>query len=431
MRRSRRVRHVIILTALLALLTCAACEPKFAMAPTPDPVTIRFGYREHTVQLETLFQAFHERYPWVTIEPVQANRWGSDMDNYIKAGAVDVFRDSSTSLRYAREGMIRSFDDIQLSDWAEIRDDYYRGAWEGLSISGQQWGIPAGLDVLVAYVNMDQATALKVDVPDANWSRFEFLDLANELNYPQGLPHASSVSLFGFCTTPQSIDPIVFIYSHGGRIVDDLSSPKEVTFDDPRTVEAVQWYSDLYNVHQIAPHPQVIKQNFRRGGIYEAAMRGRCGVWFGWYSGRGGIDIGREWSTEWTMLPLPRGASPFGLGESEGYYVTKDCENPKVALKLIRFLSDSWEAAGTRLPPRKSLVESEPYIEAAGEEILEVVAARSDRLIIINTQNSPELEMTAGILLTAITEIVTEDYGAANVLYEAQDKARPIFKTIE
>ena len=114
-------KRLFCIALLLPLLACSACEPKFAMAPTPEPVTIRFGYRQHTVQLETLFQAFHARYPWVTIKPVEAQRWGSDMDNFIKAGAVDVFRDDSSALRYAREGRIRSFDDIQLSDWAEIQ----------------------------------------------------------------------------------------------------------------------------------------------------------------------------------------------------------------------------------------------------------------------------------------------------------------------
>ena len=41
------------------------------------------------------------------------------------------------------------------------------------------------------------------------------------------------------------------------------------------------------------------------------------------------------------------------------------------------------------------------------------------------------MQTAAGILLTAIKEIVTEDYGAANVLYEAQDQVRPVFEKAE
>ncbi|MBC7235850.1 MAG: extracellular solute-binding protein [Chloroflexi bacterium] len=414
---------------LLILALVAGCVPKLAEMPTPEPITLRFAYRQNTVELQSLFDRFHERYPWITIEPVETDRFGNaGMDTLLRASTVDIFRDSRDALQYAAEGMLKSLDDIQLGDWASIRDDYYKGAWEGLAIGGQQWGIPAGLDMLVTYINMDQARALAARVPDAQWTLLDFMELTTALNYPEGLPNADA-KLFGFCTTPQGVDAIVFTYLHGGRIVDDINAPSEPTLDDPRTVEAVQWYADLYTRHGLAPDPEVIRTTFRRGGVFEAAMRGACGVWFGWYSDRGGLDDRFEWSFKWRMLPLPRDQAPFNLGDVEGYYITKDCAHPKEALKLLRFLSDHLEAAGKKLPPRKSLVESDAYEDLVGEEVATIARSFGEsRVQMIPATSMPALETVGGAFFQAVQQIITEDLDAADVLAEAQQQVRSAFK---
>lgn len=424
--RKRLICSVPVLFAL-SLLLLVACVPQIGFAPTPEPVTLRFAYREHTVELQNQFDAFQEKYPWITIEATQARRWGNQMEMMIKSGSVDIFRDGRQAFAYAREGLLKPLDDIQLGDWADIRDDYYKGAWEGLSIRGQQWGIPAGMDMLVVYVNMDQARALKVKIPEAEWSLLDFIELTTELNYPEGLPHAEA-KLYGFCTTTEGIDPIVFIYMHGGKIVDNINAPSEATLDDPLTVEAIQWYSDLTNRHDLVPDPNIIRTTFRQGGIYEAQVRGACGAWFGWYSSRGGGDTSFRWRVDWKMLPLPRERTSFGLGDVEGYFITEDCTHPKEALKLIRFLSNGWEAAGQRLPARRSLVEDEGYEDAVGEDVAAIARGFSDNVLMLPVEMNGGLEQVGSVLFSAIKEIVSEDLDAADVMGEAQQKVQAVFQ---
>ena len=429
MKPGHRVGVLVCAVLVLSLVGPSGCVPKIGFAPTPDPVTLRFAYRQHTAKLQSLFDAYHEKRPWVTIEPIEVRRWGNEIDLRLKTGAVDIFRDTREALRYVADGLLMPLDDIQLGDWSAIRDDYYKGAWEGLSILGQQWGIPAGLDMLVIYVNMDQARALKVDIPDANWSLFDLVELATKLSYPEGLPHSEGGRLFGFCTTPDGFDPIVFIYLHGGKIVDNINAPTMPTLDNLRTIEAVQWYSDLFNQFGVAPDPEIIRTTFRRGGIYEAAIRGACGAWMGWYGGRGGADIGQRWRADWAMLPLPRGRAVTGLGDVEGYFITKDCAQPKEALKLLRFLSDHYEGAGHRLPPRRSMVDAKEYEDAVGEEIAAIARTFSDKILMIPAQNSQALERVGAELIAAIKEIVAEDLNAGDVLPETQQKVRTVFET--
>jgi ABC-type glycerol-3-phosphate transport system substrate-binding protein len=420
----------ITVTILILVATCSGgCGPGAITTPTPEPITLRFGFREFTVEIEPLLDEFHTRYPWITVEPVRADRFSNGIETLVRAGTVDMFLDSSSALSYAAEGLIKPLDDLQLADWAPILDDYYQGTWESLRIQGQQWGIPANVDMYVAYVNLDQAQALHLELPGPEWTLFEFLELANAMSFLEGLPYLPTSNLIGFCTMPDAMDVIVLTYRHGGQIVDSIENPQIVTLDDPLTVEAVQWYSDLYNRYGVAPDPDVIRTTFRQGGVFEAQVRGVCGVWFGLYSSRGGLDMPFEWAMKFVMLPLPHDHADFNLANVEGFFIHDESQHPAEAIKLARFLSDRWEAAGTRLPPRRSLVESDGYQANVGSEIGAVALSFSDRVIMLPPDAGPELQSVGAEFIGAVQQIVTEDMDAGTVLSEAQDRARAALQT--
>ena len=432
-----RTRAICYALLVLLPLFTAGCRPRLAYAPTREPVTLRFAYRPHivsrqaqrTAQMQPLLDDFHAKYPWITVEAVEMQQWDVQLDLAVKDGSIDAFLAGREALAYAQQGLLKPLDDIQLGDWASIRSDYLEGTWEGLSIQGQQWGIPASLDIMVVYVNADRAKALEVSVPDSEWSLFDLMELVTKMNYPEGLPYDQSLRLFGFCTSPESIDPVIFVYLHGGRIVDDLNSPSQATLTDPLTVEAVEWYCALYTRHNVAPDPKVIESTFRQGGIYEAQMREACGTWLGWYSNRRGLDSRYEWSFDCKMLPPPRDKAELSVGEVEGYFITDGCTHPSEALKLLRFLSDRWEAAGQRLPPRQSLLEDDGYEQAVGKDVADIATAFSNKVIVMPSEHMPALERVGEELIEAIGRIIAEDLEPADVLAETQERVRTVFQS--
>lgn len=430
MPKSIRKYVVFIGLTVLSLILIVGCMPDGVFLPTTEPVTIRFLYMKDMVDLSQQFVAFHEKYPSITIEAVEVERFGGGQFNaHIQTGNVDVFRTDREGLRYARQNMLKPLDDVQLGDWAGIRDDYFKGAWDSLSIQGQQWGIPAGLDMLVMYANLDQAQALNVRLPTGPWSLMDLTELAIKMNHPDGLPHAPDAKLFGLCTDMRGMDPVIFAYLHGGRIVDDLNNPSQATLNDPLTIEAIQWYSSLFLDDAVAPSQAVLRSTFPRGGTYEAAVRGACGLWMGWYSNRGGQDTGFEWNYAWRMLPLPYDREEFSLGDVEGYYITKDCQHPKEVLKLLRFLSDDWRTAGQKMPPRRSQLATKEYEQAVGEDIAAIARTFSSRVIMIPNDTEQVLEQVGGAFLQAVNQIITEDLDAAQVLGEAQGQVESVFET--
>ncbi|MBC7255108.1 MAG: extracellular solute-binding protein [Chloroflexi bacterium] len=422
----RRIAFILA-GILMALLPLSACVPKMAM-PASEQVTLTVAYRGERPEMKALFERFTQAHPNIKVQAIEVTGPGADLRRTVAASEVDLFRDTRDSLSYyISSNLIRPLDEMQLMDWADIREDFFPGTWEALISGGQQWGIPAGLDVLVTYINLDQANALGVAVPESNWDLFDFLDVTNKLNFPEGLPN-SSARLFGFCSSPASMDPLVFVYLHGGSIIDDINNPTRPTLDDPRTIEAVQWYADLFTRYGVAPNQELLRQAFPRYGINEAQVRGGCAVWFGWYSTRGGRNMPIEWTIKWKMLPLPKDQASFGLGDVEGYYITAKSAHPREALMLVRYLTDHWEASGGLLPPRRSLATSKEYAKSVGTEIATVAASQSENLIIIPSTLSSRLEGVGQIFFNALTTIINEDLDAASVLGEAQARAEALFQ---
>jgi len=420
----RIARLGLLLALVLVIVGCAAVR-SFMPTPTPEPVEIRFAYRQNIANMEPLLNAFHAKYPWITVTPVEIDRWnGGAMDAAIRNGQVDVFRDThDRAVQIARQDLLKPMEEFLTDEWHSIREDYYGGVWEAMSINGVQYGVPAGLDLYVSYVNKTALQALGLEAPAESWTLFDMLALSDALHNPDGLPGNEELKVAGCCTTPESVDPVIFIYLYGGSIVDDLENPTQPTLDDQDTIEAVQWYSELFNLHAVAPDPDFIRKTFPRGGMTEAIIRGYCGVWLGWYSGRGGLDTPVEWTVDWQMLPLPKNDTGFELGDVDGYYMTKDCEHPREVAQFVRFLADYWQAAGQKLPPRKSLAHSDEYAASVGPEVMAVAQTFSDQVILVPYENSDALYGTGEVLLMAINQIIRENLDPEPVLSEAQRKS--------
>ncbi len=199
---------------------------------------------------------------------------------------------------------------------------------------------------------------------------FALLNVASRLHTPT-ITAEGQGSLFGLCTAPDSVDPIVLIYLQGGRIVDNLYTPTRATLDEPATIEAVEWYTDLFARYNIASTVQTEGRAMTEEELSVPLGTGACGMWFGWYDDRGGLQAtnrsnqfgprSRRWSYDWAMLPLPEGnAGPWPwprwmlLGASGG---APPGGGPVVGAIPLRSLGDR----RLQLPARRSLAESTAY----------------------------------------------------------------------
>jgi ABC-type glycerol-3-phosphate transport system substrate-binding protein len=387
--------------------------------PTPEPVTIRFVHPEvDRERYEELAREFNQKHSYITVE-LEPREWNRLDD--VDGGDVDVFVTEPFSLIELQEqGSVLNLDPFIERDKALILSDFYPGTAELLTIEGRSWAIPGGLDVMVMFYNKDLFDQHNVPYPDAGWTWNDFLNAAVATSDPDA-------GVYGYVTTGsinslQYFDAALFVYQHGGRLVDDLDTPTRATFDDPLTVEAVEWYGELYHEYDVAPTPQEARRAF--GGsqyaLFNGLRNGNVGMWIGWLSDRGGLTWGVEWLVNWGMVALPQDEQPITQADVEGYAIYSQTESPDACWEWIIFLT---QEAGYRLmPARRSLAESAEYEQFVGENVATAAQTSIENAVMI----SPQLG-AFGEVLTLFTQgvnmVIEEEATAQEAMDWAQQQA--------
>ena len=382
------------LCAALCLLvaTLVACT---GPAPTADLATITFAFPEvDEAYYEPLAHEFGVSHPDITLELMPL-----DWDLLDELGTESDVILASTFLlsELAEQDVLLSLDALMEPDLAFDVTDYYPGTLAMLSQDGETWAIPAGMDLLVMYYSQDLLGQSGVSHPAPGWTWDDFLASTLAVNDPPG-------GVYGYITTPEHFDAVLFIYQHGGRVVDDPLSPTRTTFDDPLTIEALEWYARLFGEYDVAPTRTEALMAFGGGryAVYRGLSNGKVGLWVGDFSDRGGLNWSVEWYVNWGMGVLPADVQPATSAWVEAYAIFAETRYPDACWQWVRFLSD--RATFRLMPPRRSLVASKEYELLVGKEVAAVVRASADQALFF----SPRVWLHMGEAMDLFEEAVDQ-----------------------
>jgi multiple sugar transport system substrate-binding protein len=366
-------RAMVVLSCIVAL----ALTGCLSSTPTPEPVTISYAHADYdTDYLQRLVSEFNESYPYINVE-LRPRRW--DTLGGLSAGDADVFVTSQFALSgLSEQGSVLDLTPFIEQDGTFDQGDYYPGTVGLYTRAGKTWAIPANVDLMVMYYNQDLLDQVGAPYPEIGWTWDDFLTTATLARNPEA-------DTFGYVTTVPTFDALTFIYQHGGSIFDDLENPTRTTFDDPLTIEALQWYADLYFRHDVAPTEMQVRQSFSRRDSRVGIWIGRVGMWSGMLSEQGGQTGPTAWEMRWGVAPLPRDQQSTTLTLVEGYFISAQTQHPDACWQWISFLSK--QMPQRQAPVRKSLAESTDYEELVGPEIAAVVQASMNNALLL----SPEL----------------------------------------
>jgi len=357
---------------LLVIAVLGALPGCIGASPTPEPVTISFAYPRFDAEAyQRWVEQFNERYPYITVE-LQPRR--SDPFGGLNPGTADTFINSQFALS-SLLGNILDLTPLIQQDASFKIDDFYPGTLSIYRRKGKTWAVPANIDMMVMYYNKDLLDQAEVRYPTNGWTWDDFLSTASTLRDPDA-------DIYGYGPTLDAFDALTFIYQHGGRIFDDLENPRRTTFDDPRTVEALDWYVRLFYDYNIAPTPEQMQQSFSGGDIRSGVHQNRIAMWSGMLSERGGRLERSKWEMNWGVVTLPREARSASLTILDGYYISANTQHPDACWKWISFLSQQLPVRQT--PVRRSLVESQEYEREVGKEIATVVRASMEDALILS-----------------------------------------------
>lgn len=413
-----RVGRSGLIYAVICLLIVPLSSCSGGAIPTPEPLTIVFAHPGSDADYyEPLVQEFNERYPHTTVE--LRPRRPSQQTN----PDADVFVSSSFTLSELRErGDILSLDPFIEQDASFDLSDFYPGMVEALTREHKVWAIPAGANMLVMFYNRDLFDQYDVPYPEVGWTWDDFLNRALALRDPDA-------SVFGYAPIDRFLDAVSFIYQHGGRMFDDLQNRTRPTFDDPLTIEALEWYARLIHEHNVVPtQEQLYDEDLGgAGSVVVSVYMNKVGMWIGWLSERGG---GRrasdtwpgEWKMRWGMAPLPRDAQSATLTFVEGYFVSSQAQHPDACWQWIAFLSE--QTPYRLMPARKSLAESAAYEQQVGSDVAAVARAFMESAMV---PSLVEFGGVWGIFWRALDAITSGRSTPEEAMTRAQQEAERVY----
>jgi multiple sugar transport system substrate-binding protein len=329
---------------------------------------------------ERLVETFSESHPHIIVE--LSPRFWSGPRAGLNTRDVDVLTVMEAELiGLQARGEILSLDPFIDRDESFDPSDLYASAAGLFTVENQMWAVPAGVDPLVMYYNKDLFDRYGVSYPEIGWTWDDFLDAALAVR-------DSDANVFGYAPHSGRFDAMLFVYQHGGRIYDSLQNPTRTTFDDPLTIEALDWYARLYHDYDVAPTTKQALKAFRGGresGIPRGIFDGQVGMWFGTLSGRGGEYwqyLLWDWDFEWGMVLLLSDAQYAAGAYAEGYAVSSATSHPDACWQWIRFLSE--QMTDRLMPARRSLVESAECEKQSGKDVVDMTRMSMENVPVLS-----------------------------------------------
>ncbi|WP_293855300.1 ABC transporter substrate-binding protein [uncultured Alsobacter sp.] len=318
--------------------------------------------------------------------------------------------DNPVVASFASQGALEDLTEMVKASKVIKKDGYFPGSWNTTIWNGKQFAVPGEANTLALYYNADmfRAKGLDPDRPPRTWA--ELKAASEKLTDP-----AKNVYGIGFSAIQSeegTFQWLPFLQQSGGNLRDLTSAD---------SVAALALWADWVKSGQ-ASKDVLVKRQFEMTSAFLGG--GSAMVVSGpWELQRMDKDAKFEWRV--AVLPVREGknieASALG-----GYVwgVPKGAKNPKLAFKVIEFMSEpeqmkqAW--SGGRLPPVASIAIDNPSNPKAYEVFkrqMEFAKARGPH---------PAWPQISAAVQTAIQSALTGQATPAAALEKAQAVVKPL-----
>lgn len=341
----KKLGRMMLLAILVVVVTgvLGACN-KDSASTDEGEVTLTFmfsGQPQEQTAYKNVVKKFEESHPKVKVKTVVTA--GDQYDTKLQAAIAgksvpDVFYYNPGNLKaYVNSGvlmditeLVENADGVDLSKIWEIGLNKYRYDGE-VAGQGALYGLPKDLGPFAFGYNktMFEEAGIPLPDPDKPYTMEEFLEVNKQLTKDKD--GDGKLDQWGTgLNVNWSLQP--FVWSNGADWLDETHT--KVTIDDPKFIEALQYFADLQNVHKVTP-------SIAEGqtlDTYQRWMQGQIG-----FFPVGPWDMGayKDLKFEYDLLPWPVGSTgqtKAWIG-SLGIGVSSKTKNAELAAELALYLS--------------------------------------------------------------------------------------------
>jgi ABC-type glycerol-3-phosphate transport system substrate-binding protein len=322
--------------------------------------------KENTI-LQGLIDEFTKTNPDIKVE-LQRVPWGEYntklLTQFAGGLAPDVIFASTDNFGdlYFRN-VLEPLDPYIQADSGYSLKDFYPTLINRFTVNGSLYVLPRDISpVCVLYYNKKEFQDAKLPLPTDEWTWDQFLAAAKTLTKRSKDGH---VSQWGFTEDWAMIEP--WVYSAGGRWVDNPQKPTQWAFNEPNFIKGLQFRADLMNKYNVMPSPANLTA---MGGVGASDM---------FVNGTAAMFLSGIWKTpqfrdiktfDWDVALFPKGPGGTRGYQSggSGYGILSTSKHKKEAWKLVAYLAGpegekKMAATGLVQPALQSLANSPVFLD--------------------------------------------------------------------
>lgn len=287
--------------------------------------------------LTDLINDFQKAHPDIKVE-LQRVPWGdyntkllTQFAGGIAPDVIFVSTDNIADLYY--RGVLEPLNSYLQADPEINLKDFYPTLINRFTIDGNLYTVPRDISpVCVLYYNKKAFDEAGVAYPTDNWDWTDFLKAAKALTKTAADGH---VTQWGFTEDWPMIEP--WVYSAGGRYVDNPQKPTKWTLDTPEFAKGLQMRADLMLKYKVMPTPANMTA---MGGVGSSDMFTNGSVAM-FLSGIWKVPQFRDIKNfDWDVALFPKGPGgrAYQSGGS-GYGILTTSKHKSEAWKLVAYLA--------------------------------------------------------------------------------------------
>jgi multiple sugar transport system substrate-binding protein len=262
-----------LVVGLLVLAACqpaatqtpAATQPPAADTPMPEPTaaggdisgTIRVGSwdgGDGLAPFNAAIESFKAQYPnvEVVLESVPQGYGDKLLTQFSAGNAPDVFQvGDGDAAKFAAQGVLEPLEPYINGDNPLDMGVFYPAVAAIGQVQGQTYLLTKDWSPLVLFYNKALFDAAGVEYPNADWTWDDMLTAAKALTVSGEQWGIQIPNSWGDPLWYRGLSPLV--YQNGGSFISEDGTKATGFLNSPETVEAIQWYVDLFTTHKVSP----------------------------------------------------------------------------------------------------------------------------------------------------------------------------------
>lgn len=337
-------------------LSFSGCSPSNSSGVIPIKVAF-WGSAEEIQIITNSIQDWQAAHPNIKIvfEHTPYTGYDSKILTRIAGGAAPdiIATEVDYFVTFASKHVLEDLNPFVETDTEFSKQDFFPTILDRFTVDGKLFAVPRDVAPFACvFYNKKLFDEASLSYPNDNWTWDDLLRYARVLTKKDANGRVTQYGFYGWAWQN-------FIYGNGGALVDNIKKPTKTLIDDPRSIQGLQFYSDLSNLYQVMPTPVALANMGM--GVDLMFASGRLGMFLSGIWETPGL---RNYNFEWDVALFPKnpqGIRSFGSGGT-GYAILKTSKNKKEAWEVIKALTgpkgqEQLASKGLAQPSRVSVAE--------------------------------------------------------------------------